>query len=77
MEINLQTVGDKKHILCFFISLKACYKGFLVGCRPYNTNNISETFNSWVGDIRYKPMLDLLDGIRVWLWKDLTRKGAR
>nr|KAJ0207509.1 hypothetical protein LSAT_V11C500261200 [Lactuca sativa]KAJ0207802.1 hypothetical protein LSAT_V11C500261320 [Lactuca sativa] len=35
VEIDLQTVGDKKHFLRFFISLTACYKGFLAGCRPY------------------------------------------
>nr|GEX50657.1 hypothetical protein [Tanacetum cinerariifolium] len=28
------------------------------------TNNISEAFNAWVGYLRYKPVLDLLDGIR-------------
>ncbi|KAI3519078.1 hypothetical protein L1887_08086 [Cichorium endivia] len=37
--------------------------GTLVKC-DYITNNISETFNSWVGDIRYKPVVDLLDAIR-------------
>nr|GEW01637.1 hypothetical protein [Tanacetum cinerariifolium] len=30
----------------------------------YITNNISEAFNSWVGDLRYQPVLTLLDGIR-------------
>ncbi|CAH1417003.1 unnamed protein product [Lactuca virosa] len=35
VEIDLQTVGEKKHFLRFFISLTACSKGFLAGCRPY------------------------------------------
>nr|GEX39234.1 hypothetical protein [Tanacetum cinerariifolium] len=30
----------------------------------YITNNISEAFNSWVGDLRYQPVLTLLDDIR-------------
>ena len=30
----------------------------------YITNNISETFNSWIGEVRYQPVLDLLDAIR-------------
>ncbi|PWA36330.1 transposase, MuDR, MULE transposase domain protein [Artemisia annua] len=30
----------------------------------YITNNISESFNSWVGDARLRPVLDLLDAIR-------------
>lgn len=30
----------------------------------YLTNNMSETFNSWVGELRYQPVLELLDGIR-------------
>nr|KAJ0197863.1 hypothetical protein LSAT_V11C700366300 [Lactuca sativa] len=29
------TVGEKKHFLCFFISLTTCSKGFLASCRPY------------------------------------------
>nr|KAJ0226743.1 hypothetical protein LSAT_V11C100045490 [Lactuca sativa] len=36
--------------------------GTLVKC-DYITNNISETFNSWVGNIHYKPVLDLLDNL--------------
>ncbi|KAK4435368.1 hypothetical protein Salat_0700200 [Sesamum alatum] len=28
------------------------------------TNNISESFNNWVGDIRSKPILTLLEGLR-------------
>ncbi|CAH1452956.1 unnamed protein product [Lactuca virosa] len=35
VEIDLQTEGNKKHFLRFFISLTACSKGFLSGCRPY------------------------------------------
>ena len=30
----------------------------------YITNNVSETFNSWIGKLRYKPVLDLLDVVR-------------
>jgi hypothetical protein len=30
----------------------------------YITNNISEAFNFWVGELRYQPVLDLLDSIR-------------
>ncbi|KAK9069470.1 hypothetical protein SSX86_011374 [Deinandra increscens subsp. villosa] len=30
----------------------------------YITNNISEAFNAWVGELRYHPVLDLLDSIR-------------
>nr|KAJ0204105.1 hypothetical protein LSAT_V11C500286440 [Lactuca sativa] len=47
--------------------------GTLVKC-DYITNNISETFNSWVGDIRYKPVLDLLDAIREKLMKRFDKK---
>lgn len=35
VEIDFETKGDKKHFLRFFISLSACFKGFLDGCRPY------------------------------------------
>lgn len=28
------------------------------------TNNISETLNSWIGEVRYRPVLDFLDAIR-------------
>nr|XP_043630107.1 uncharacterized protein LOC122601410 [Erigeron canadensis] len=35
VEIELQMDGDKKWFLHFFISLAACPKGFLSGCRPY------------------------------------------
>ncbi|KAL7603764.1 hypothetical protein Lser_V15G16050 [Lactuca serriola] len=34
VEIDLQIVGEKKHFLHFFISLTACSKGLLAGCRP-------------------------------------------
>ncbi|GKB54168.1 hypothetical protein Tco_0904921 [Tanacetum coccineum] len=30
----------------------------------YITNNISESFNSWIGDARFRPVVDLLDSIR-------------
>ncbi|XP_035829935.1 uncharacterized protein LOC110944388 [Helianthus annuus] len=30
----------------------------------YVTNNISESFNAWIGEVRYKPVLKLLDSIR-------------
>ncbi|KAJ9556984.1 hypothetical protein OSB04_011598 [Centaurea solstitialis] len=35
VEIDFETKGDKKHFLRIFISLAACFKGFLAGCRPY------------------------------------------
>ncbi|XP_023770327.2 uncharacterized protein LOC111918938 [Lactuca sativa] len=47
--------------------------GTLVKC-DYITNNISESFNSWVGDIRYKPVLDLLDAIREKLMERFDKK---
>ncbi|KAI0518929.1 hypothetical protein KFK09_006366 [Dendrobium nobile] len=31
----------------------------------YNTNNMSESFNAWVEDARSKPVVDLIDMIRV------------
>nr|XP_043623589.1 uncharacterized protein LOC122595313 [Erigeron canadensis] len=40
----------------------------------YITNNISESFNSWVGDLRYRPVLDLLDAIREKLMKRFDKK---
>ncbi|KAL4586837.1 hypothetical protein LXL04_011482 [Taraxacum kok-saghyz] len=40
----------------------------------YNTNNISESFNSWIGVLRYQPVLDLLDGIREKIMKRLNKK---
>ncbi|GJU35656.1 uncharacterized protein Tco_1184010 [Tanacetum coccineum] len=30
----------------------------------YITNNISKSFNSWIGDARFRPVLDLLNSIR-------------
>ncbi|CAH1421024.1 unnamed protein product [Lactuca virosa] len=50
--------------------------GTLVKC-DYITNNISETFNSWVGDIRYKPVLDLLDAIREKLMERFDKKRSK
>ncbi|KAK1431840.1 hypothetical protein QVD17_08555 [Tagetes erecta] len=40
-----------------------CNFGTACKC-DYLTNNISEAFNSWIGELRYKPVLDLLDSIR-------------
>ncbi|KAL4575445.1 hypothetical protein LXL04_022289 [Taraxacum kok-saghyz] len=40
----------------------------------YNTNNISESFNSWIGALRYQPVLDLLDGVREKLIKRFDKK---
>ena len=45
----------------------------MVKC-DYITNNISETFNYWIGELRYKPMFDLLDGIRKKLMKLFDKK---
>ncbi|GJS25974.1 RNA-directed DNA polymerase, eukaryota [Tanacetum coccineum] len=35
VDIDFEMVGDKKCFKRFFISLAACFKGFLAGCRPY------------------------------------------
>ena len=35
IEIDFATNGEKKQFQRIFISLAACFKGFLVGCRPY------------------------------------------
>lgn len=40
----------------------------------YMTNNISESFNYWIGLVRYQPVLDLLDSIREKLMKRLYKK---
>ncbi|KAJ9545468.1 hypothetical protein OSB04_025175 [Centaurea solstitialis] len=40
----------------------------------YITNNISETFNSWIGELRYQPVLDLLDAIREKIMKRFDKK---
>ncbi|GJZ13923.1 transposase, MuDR, MULE transposase domain protein [Tanacetum coccineum] len=40
----------------------------------YITNNLSESFNSWVGDLRYQPVLNLLDGIREMLMARFDKK---
>ncbi|KAJ9546859.1 hypothetical protein OSB04_019402 [Centaurea solstitialis] len=34
-EIDFDIIGDKKRFKRFFISLGACSRGFLAGCRPY------------------------------------------
>ncbi|KAL7604421.1 hypothetical protein Lser_V15G19860 [Lactuca serriola] len=40
----------------------------------YITNNISESFNSWIGATHYKHVLDLLDAIREKLMKRFDKK---
>ncbi|KAD1995861.1 hypothetical protein E3N88_42052 [Mikania micrantha] len=35
VEVDFESKGNKKLFLRFFISLYACAKGFLDGCRPY------------------------------------------
>nr|XP_043638083.1 uncharacterized protein LOC122609088 [Erigeron canadensis] len=40
----------------------------------YITNNISEAFNSWIGKLRYKPVLDLVDSIREKMIKRFDKK---
>nr|XP_043627818.1 uncharacterized protein LOC122599378 [Erigeron canadensis] len=48
---------------------------FGISCKcDYITNNISEAFNSWIGEFRYQPILDLLDSIREKLMKRFDRK---
>nr|GEV79062.1 hypothetical protein [Tanacetum cinerariifolium] len=36
--------------------------GIISKC-DYITNNISESFNSWIGELRYQPVINLLDAI--------------
>lgn len=38
------------------------------------TNNLSECFNSWVVEARYKPILELLDDIRLQLMQRIPKK---
>ncbi|GKC08491.1 hypothetical protein Tco_1000101 [Tanacetum coccineum] len=40
----------------------------------YITNNISKSFNSWIGDARFRPVLDLLNSIREMLMVQLRDK---
>nr|KAJ0212689.1 hypothetical protein LSAT_V11C400164730 [Lactuca sativa] len=40
----------------------------------YITNNISETFNSWIGKLRYKFVLDLLGAIREKIMRRFNKK---
>ncbi|KAK9078304.1 hypothetical protein SSX86_002361 [Deinandra increscens subsp. villosa] len=40
----------------------------------YMTNNVLEAFNSWIGDARYKPVIDLLDCIREKIMIRLDKK---
>jgi len=35
VDIDFETIDDKKHFQRFFISLAACSRGFIVGFRPY------------------------------------------
>ncbi|CAH1427784.1 unnamed protein product [Lactuca virosa] len=88
VEIDFDKVGGKKLFKRFFICLTACSRGFVVGCRPYigldachlkgKFNGVlavaTETFNSWIGKLRYKPVLDLLDAIREKIKKRFDKK---
>ncbi|CAH1437875.1 unnamed protein product [Lactuca virosa] len=40
----------------------------------YITNNVSETFNSWIGKLHYKPVLDFLGAIREKIMKQFDKK---
>ncbi|KAK9067649.1 hypothetical protein SSX86_011760 [Deinandra increscens subsp. villosa] len=50
-----------------------CKFGTTAKC-DYMTNNVSEAFNSWIGDARYKPVIDLLDCIREKIMIRLDKK---
>ncbi|KAL0449491.1 UNVERIFIED_CONTAM: hypothetical protein Slati_1505500 [Sesamum latifolium] len=41
------------------------------------TNNISESFNNWVGDLRSKPVLTLVDGLRTKLMCRLQKRKLK
>ncbi|KAL0339183.1 UNVERIFIED_CONTAM: hypothetical protein Sangu_1440400 [Sesamum angustifolium] len=41
------------------------------------TNNISESFNHWVGELRSKPVLTLLDGLRAKLMSHLQKQREK
>ncbi|KAL0367435.1 UNVERIFIED_CONTAM: hypothetical protein Sradi_3633600 [Sesamum radiatum] len=41
------------------------------------TNNISESFNHWVGELRGKPVLTLLDGLRAKLMSHLQNRREK
>ncbi|KAK4417439.1 hypothetical protein Salat_2569500 [Sesamum alatum] len=41
------------------------------------TNNISESFNHWVGDLRSKPVLTLVDGLRTKLMSKLQKRKLK
>ncbi|KAL0432015.1 UNVERIFIED_CONTAM: hypothetical protein Sradi_0827500 [Sesamum radiatum] len=43
----------------------------------HDTNNISESFNHWVGDLRSKPVLTLLDGLRTKLMCRLQKRKLK
>ncbi|XP_076890570.1 uncharacterized protein LOC143541705 [Bidens hawaiensis] len=42
----------------------SCGKFVTTSKCDYITNNISEAFNSWIGEVRVQPVLNLLDSIR-------------
>ncbi|GJW22322.1 hypothetical protein Tco_0032944, partial [Tanacetum coccineum] len=56
---------NKVWIRCKFGTTSKC---------DYITNNVSESFNSWVGDLRYQQVLNLLDGIREMLMAHFDKK---
>ncbi|KAI3795072.1 hypothetical protein L1987_37716 [Smallanthus sonchifolius] len=63
-----EIAGVRKDALTYIIEnhkkiWSRCKFGTTSKC-DYITNNISEAFNSWVGELRYQPVLDLLDSIR-------------
>ncbi|KAL0448925.1 UNVERIFIED_CONTAM: hypothetical protein Slati_1448900 [Sesamum latifolium] len=41
------------------------------------TNNINESFNHWVGELRSKPVLTLLDGLRAKLMSRLQNQREK
>ncbi|KAL0305351.1 UNVERIFIED_CONTAM: hypothetical protein Sangu_3036500 [Sesamum angustifolium] len=41
------------------------------------TNNISESFNHWVGELRSKPILTLVDGLRAKLMSRLQKRKQK
>nr|KAJ0208063.1 hypothetical protein LSAT_V11C500234360 [Lactuca sativa] len=63
VEIDLQTVGDKKLILRFFISLNAYSKGFLAGCRPYIGIDACHLKGKFNGVLAAAPIIDGNNGM--------------
>ncbi|KAK4434249.1 hypothetical protein Salat_0587600 [Sesamum alatum] len=45
--------------------------------KDHVTNNISESFNHWVGDLRSKPLLTLVDGLRTKLMSRLQKRKLK